>query len=178
MAKKRKRAIRRRGKYKKRSAFTPRVRRLLYAAIKADLPYKRACEICGVNMKTFESWMKEGKKQDPLNPYYQFRSYIRRIEARKEVELLAIIDKVAKGDYKIRETEISFSDKGRSWKRKTKVMNPQWKAAAWRLERKYKEDYAPLQPQDQKDKSPEEIAEGIYQATQALRNSVPMAEEA
>lgn len=158
--------------------FTPRNRRLLYAAIRAGLPYNRSCEMVGVPLKSFQYWMERGKTEGPSSAYYQFRAYIRRIEARKEAELLAVIDKVAKGDYKIRETEITFADKGRVFKRKTKIMRPEWKAAAWRLERKYKEDYAPMMPNDSKERSPEEIAEQIHAATQQLRESVPLEDEA
>lgn len=152
---------------------------MLYAAIKADLPYKRACELVGISINNFKYWMERGKADIPSSPYVAFRRYVRRIEARKEAELLAVIDKVAKGDYKVRETEISFSqDKGRTFKRKTKIMRPEWRAAAWRLERKYKEDYAPLMPNNDANQSPEEIAQGIREATMQLRNSVPTNEEA
>lgn len=156
--------------------FTPRIRRLLYAAIKADLPYTRACQLVGVKKTTFKFWLKKGKRdQDvPGSAYAAFRNYIKRIEARKEKELLAVIDKVAVGNYRIVETELTTGGKwGRIKKRKVKVMAPQWKAAAWRLERKYKEDYAPLMPNHDVQRSPEEIASAIYEATQNLQNSVP-----
>ena len=95
------------------------------------------------------------------------------------MELLAVIDKVAVGDYKIRETEITFHpDKGRSFKRRTKIMRPEWKAAAWRLERRYKEDYAPLMPQSDAGRTPEDIAQGIRSAMTTLEQSVPFEEEA
>jgi hypothetical protein len=157
--------------------LTPRVRSLLYAAVKADIPYKRACEMIGVPFRSFRYWMEEGKTAPYRSPYSCFRRYIRRIEARKEAELLGIIDKVAKGDYKVRETEIAFTPKGRLFKRKTKIMRPEWKAAAWRLERKYRDEYGQTDPGILKTKTPDEIASDIYNATLALESSVPTEEE-
>jgi len=171
------RQLRRRHTGRQRN-FTPRVRTLLYAAIRADLPYKRACEICGVNYRNFNYWMQRGKTDPEHSIYTQFRRYIRRIEARKEIQLLEVIDKVAVGNYKIREMEISFSpDKGRSWKTKTKIIRPDWKAAAWRLERKYRDDYGQFDPTVITSKSPEEIAQEIRDATLELERSVPTEEE-
>lgn len=158
--------------------FTPRVKALLYAAVKAGLPYKRACEICGVSYRNFSYWMNRGKEGPDWDTYVCFRRYIKRIEARKEKELLEVIDKVAVGNYKVRETEITFSEsKGRTFKRKTKIIRPEWKAAAWRLERKYREDYAPALLNADAARTPEEIAEGIRQASQMLEQSVPTEEE-
>ena len=158
--------------------FTPRVRRLLYAAIKADLPYKRACEIVGVDINNFKYWMERGKEDKPYSPYTQFRRYIRRIEARKEKELLSVIDEIAVGKFKIREIEVGFSDKnGSTFKRKIKTAIPQWKAAAWRLERKYPETYYLNPIKDLQENTPEDIAKGIRDATLALQNSVPSYEE-
>ena len=174
------RQIRRR-RYGRQRGFTPRKRRLLYAVLeKTDLPYKRACELVGISYQTFAYWMQRGKVEDePLNTIHvAFRARIKRIEARKEAELLCVIDKVAVGDYKVRETEISFHpDKGRSYKRKTKVIRPDWKAAAWRLERKFPDQYF-LKDDSNKGKTPEEIASQIRQASEALWGSVPISEEA
>lgn len=165
--------IKRRYPKKPDRLFTPRVRKLLYAAIRAGLPYRRACGVIGVDYGTFSSWLTQGKKVGPENGYYQFLQYIRRIEARKEAELLAAIDMIAIGNNIVRETEISFSEKGRSFRRKTRTTLPNWRAAAWRLERKYKKDYAPVLPQELNQSNPEEIAENIYYATMQLRESVP-----
>jgi len=158
--------------------FTPRVRRLLYAAIEAGLPYNRSCEITGVNYSNFKYWMQRGKTDPESSPYTQFRRYIRRIEARKEAELLSVIDKVAEGGYHVKEREIKFfADKGREVRIKTKTILPNWKAAAWRLERKFPEEYY-LKDNDNKERTPEDIAESIQAAYQNLENSVPLEEEA
>ena len=158
--------------------FTPRVRRLLYAAIEAGLPYNRSCEITGVNYQNFKYWMQRGKSDPVSSPYTQFRRYIKRIEARKEAELLAVIDKVAEGEYKVKEREIQFHpDKGRSIKIKTRTILPNWKAAAWRLERKFPDEYY-LKDNESKERTPEEIAESIHAAFTSLENSVPEEEAA
>lgn len=173
----RQRTIRRRWGYsrdRRVRSFTPRVRRLLYAAIEAGLPYNRSCEIVGVKYSNFKYWMDRGKTDPESSPYTQFRRYIRRIEARKEKELLRVIDKAAEGGSSVKEREITFHpDKGRTVKIRTKALLPNWKAAAWRLERKFPDEYYLKDKESNSDKSPEEIAESICAAVASLENSVP-----
>ena len=172
------RTIRRRLQQRSRS-FTPRARRMLYAAIRTGLPYKRACEICGVKYANFKYWMERGKTDPDHSAYTCFRRYVKRIEARREADLLEVINKVAIGNYKVRETEISFHpDKGQTFKRKTKVIRPDWKAAAWYLERKYRDEYGHIDPNANIGRTAEDIAADIHRATQALEASVPIGDAA
>jgi hypothetical protein len=157
--------------------FTPRARRIIYAGLRAGLSCDRVCDVVGIKRSVFTQWLKLGREEGPESAYYQFLQYVRRIEAQKEKDLLNAIDRVAVGNFRIRETEVSISSKGRFFKRKTKTALPNWKAAAWRLERKWKKEYAPLMPNETAQSSPEEIAQDIYDATMQLRNSIPMEEE-
>lgn len=174
------RSIRRRWGYtrgRRIRNFNPRVRRMLYASIEAGLPYNRACEICGVNYPNFQYWMRRGRTDPEISPYTQFRRYIKRIEARKESELLQVIDRAAEGGAAVREREITFSpDKGRTIRIRKKVLLPNWKAAAWRLERKFPDEYY-LQDKDESSRTPDQIAEDIREAYDTLENSIPMVDE-
>lgn len=157
-----------------RADFVPRKKKLLYKALEAGLPITRACELVGMKWKNYITYTQRGKEDGASNQAYRaFREKIKRIETRKEKTLLEVIDKIAEGNYKIREIEVSVDKHGfRSYKRKTRLPRPEWKAAAWRLERKYPEEYAPKFA-DGESTSPEEIARELKEAADNLFGSIP-----
>lgn len=89
---------------------------------------------------------------------------------------MGIIEKVAQGEYKIHDVEITLDKNGRSFKRRTRTARPEWKAAAWRLERLYPEDYG-QRIEDLSALTAEEIAHDIKQASDVLFGSVPVSDE-
>jgi hypothetical protein len=157
-----------------RADFVPRKKRLLYKALEAGMPVTRACDLVGMKWKNYLTYIGRGKESGASNQAYRaFLAKIKRIEARKEKFLLEVIDKVAEGNFKIREIEVSVDKHGfRSYKRKTRQPKPEWKAAAWRLERRYPEEYAP-KTVDGDATSPEEIARELKAAADTLFGSIP-----
>lgn len=156
--------------------FKPRIRRLLYKALEAGLPQNRACDLVGLSWNTFNRWCDIGRVSSGANAYKAFYERIKRIEARREARLLGIIEKVAQGEYKIHDVEITLDKNGRSFKRRTRTARPEWKAAAWRLERLYPEDYG-QRIEDLSALTAEEIAHDIKQASDVLFGSVPVSDE-
>ena len=116
--------------------------------------------------------MKKGL--DPDNPIYKaFRAKIKSFQAQHERDALRIISKVAEGGYKKTETRITMGPKGREVMRKVSEIAPTWQAAAWFLERRYKEEYGkePFDPLSKK--TPVEVAAEIKQAADSMFDSVP-----
>ncbi len=152
--------------------FNRRIRNLIYEALRARLPIARACELAGVTRDSYHKWMQKG--EDPINfpVHAAFRRRIKEIQADHEREALRIIRKVAKGNYKVTETSIETSPKGHTIKRVTKTKAPVWQAAAWYLERRLKEHYS-KDATETDERTPEEIAQQIKNAADALFESVP-----
>ena len=94
-----------------------------------------------------------------------------------EYESLDIIRKAARGGGRIVETKITVGPKGREITKTRRTQSPNWQAAAWWLERRYKEDYGrdPLDKEKEK-RDVEDIALEIKQAADALFRSVPLEE--
>lgn len=154
------------------SRFNRRTRYIICEAIKARLPIVRACELAGVARDTYHAWMKKGEDPIKYPKHAIFRANIKEIQADSEREALRIIRKVAKGNYKVTETSIETSPKGHTIKRTTKTKAPVWQAAAWYLERRLREHYG-REASEQDNRSPEEMAQEIKNAADALFESVP-----
>ncbi len=154
------------------SKFTRRTRYIIYEALRARLPIVRACELAGVARDTYHVWMRNGEDPIKYPKHAQFRKRVKEIQADSEREALRIIRKVAKGNYKVTETSIETSPKGHTIKRVTKTKAPVWQAAAWYLERRLREHYG-KDAIEQDDKTPEEMAQEIKNAADALFESVP-----
>ena len=167
------RRIRRRPDPPQNFKFTRLVRAVIYKGLEARLPISRCVELAGISFVTYREWMKRGT--DPDEPIYRaFRQKVKQLQADKEREALYIINKVAKGGYKVTETKVSLGPKGQEIQRKTSTKAPTWQAAAWFLERRYKEEYGrdPIDPLSKK--TPAEYAAEIKQAHDDLWGSVPL----
>ncbi len=156
--------------------FTRLVRTVVYRALEARLPVSRAVELAGISFVTYREWMKRGATgEEPI--YTAFRRKVKTLQAQHEKNSLAIIDKIARGGYKVTETKVTLDPKGQTISRKRSEALPKWQAAAWFLERRHKEDYGrdPIDPLSKK--TPSEIAAEIKEAADDLFNSVPNAPE-
>lgn len=152
--------------------FTRSKRRILVEALRHGVSIKRACGLAGISETTYRSWLEIGK--DKTRPsYHHFRKQIKRIDYEIEKEALRVIRSAYRGGKKITETKIVQGAKGTEITRVEKEIAPSWQAAAWRLERKYIEDYGRNRKEDIQDRSPEEMAHDIKQAADVLFNSVP-----
>jgi hypothetical protein len=129
------------------SKFTPAVREALINAITAGLTYTHACSIVGIEYNTFNEWRKKGAKLDERDAdgYYDFHEALTRAESNASTAMMATVRKVAQG-YSIKRP---FTDRaGRLITDKDgkpvlfdDPILPDWRAAAWWLERRYPEEY-------------------------------------
>jgi len=156
--------------------FNRRKRKIIVNTIERRLPIKRAVELAGINYSTYREWMDKGK--DKRNPVHRrFRFQVKRAEAKAELEALDIIRKASIGGGKIKETKITVGGKNEGYSKTVKERGPVWQAAAWYLERKWKEDYGRDIPPQDTEKSAEERAQEIKQAADKLFESVPTEDE-
>lgn len=153
--------------------FNPRTKKLIYKCYEAGIPSaKRIAEIVGIDNSILSTWLDWGK--DPAYPaHYAFRQKIMRIQSRREAEMLDMIEKCARGGFRIKETSVKISHKGREVKKRVRESAPQWQAAAWRLERWLPDDYGLKPANMNNDANAEDLAMEIQKAAAALDASVP-----
>lgn len=113
--------------------FTRRHRSIIYRAIDHRLPLKRACELAGITFATFRNWMIKGKDESEII-YSRFRSIVKSIQTKHEIEALDVIKKAQRGEIPIVETKIVRGPRGKEITRIRKKV-PQYQAAIWFLER-------------------------------------------
>lgn len=95
------------------SKLTPEAQQRIAQAIEVGATYELAAQYGGVHYDTFRRWMERGE-QAKSGAYFEFYEAIKQAEGKAAIKWLALIDKAAA------ET---------------------WQAAAWKLERRYPEDY-------------------------------------
>ncbi|WP_414469279.1 hypothetical protein [Methanobacterium sp. ACI-7] len=96
------------------SKLTPEIQKDIVNLIKAGNYVDITCVIVGINKSTYYDWMKRGKESRRPNRYRTFYEEVTKAHAICEARLVAIISK-AEETY--------------------------WKAAAWKLERRYPEKW-------------------------------------
>ena len=170
-----KRKIKRRsGIERKGRAFTRRKRFIIYEALRAGLPIYRATSLANIGGDTYRKWMQKGKDKN-RRIHYDFRKRVQSIQAGIEREKLDIIRRAAEGGEKVVETKITIGPKGKEITKTRKTLSPNWQAAAWFLERRYKEDYGrEIFDKRGKDKDAEELAREVKEAADALFKSIPL----
>lgn len=105
------------------SKLTPEVQEKICEGIRMCLPFELAVQRVGIHKDTFYEWLKRGKAEEGI--YSAFSDAVKKAEADAALESLAIIKRAALGH-----TPKKGQEKG------------QWQAAAWLLERRYKEFFA------------------------------------
>lgn len=101
----------------RRSKYTPETVDKLTQAIRLGATYKLACDYAGIGERTFYDW---------LAAHPQFSQDIKQAEGEGAIKHLANIDRAANG----------IKNANGDW-----VELPDWKASAWKLERRYPEMY-------------------------------------
>ena len=163
---------------KRRRKFTRQNRKLIYEAIHTGLPISKAIGLTGLDRSTYYRWMKKGKDyQYPV--HMRFRNAVMRIQAKLEIEKLNIIRDVAQGKYKIKKTRVKSSQNGNiEIVRIVKTKAPDWKAAAWFLERRFPDEYGRKKQLNNaaipEEKNPEKNVAQIKQALDVMFSSVPI----
>lgn len=169
------RIIKRRVVNKKAShlKFNRRKILIICAGVANRLPLARAAALAGISHKTVYEWMAKGKDPYTHPSHYIFRKKVKRIQAQIEQESLDIIRAAQKGGAKILDTSISFGPRGTEIKKRTKTLAPSWTAAAWFLERRYKEHYG-KDPTVEQERTPEDFAQEVRNVAKELFDSVPI----
>jgi transposase len=105
----------------RKTKLTEAVQQELYNAIAGGNTHETACALAGIATSTFYEWINKGEKAKS-GAYNNFYDQIRKAEALAEAKRIEIIRKAGEG-------KGVFEDK------------PDWKAAAWYLERRYPEKW-------------------------------------
>jgi hypothetical protein len=111
---------------------------------------------------------------DPTNTkYFNFRFRVKAVESQRELDALHVIKRAADGGYKVRKTKVKQTSKGDIEHERTETtLAPVWHAAAWYLERKNKGEWG--RDKVIEDRTAEEFAREIKDATDALFNGIPL----
>jgi transposase len=99
--------------------LTPAIQKNLVESIGVGAAYEDACNYTGISYQTFRNWMKAGEEAflrgDPTGQFFEFFEAIKKAEGRNVLRCMVKIERAAsEGD---------------------------WRAAAWKLERRYPERY-------------------------------------
>ena len=125
----------------RRLKLTPELQAKVFQATRAGATDPMVCEFVGISLASFYEWQalgREGKK-----PYSEFLEGLTSARAECGVLDLATISKAARG------TRVTYPDvliehpDGRLEKRPGRIEEKpgDWRAAAWRLERRYPKDF-------------------------------------
>ena len=94
------------------NSYTEEVAAQIVGYITGGLYITAACELAGISRQTYYNWQRRGQKGEA--PYDDFLKRVREAEAKAEARLSTHIEKMAADD---------------------------WRAAAWKLERRFPDKY-------------------------------------
>jgi transposase len=103
----------------RKGKYTPQVVARLVRAVRMGSTYGLACKFAGIGERTFFTWMadaREARETGAKSKYSNLLEEIERAEGEAAVRWLAVIEKAA-------------------------VDDGDWRASAWRLERRYPDEY-------------------------------------
>lgn len=139
----------------------PNVRKGLIDATRAGVPVKTAAESVGISDRTLRDWMLRGHDEqnrlddqrangvedpqpDPLNAmYYELYRDIMQARSAAAVRNVANVQKASNGGFIVEETKRRYRDDSGQWVEETTVKRapPDWRAAAWYLERQHRDQF-------------------------------------
>jgi hypothetical protein len=118
-------------------------------AIEHGAYYKQAAEFAGIDYTTFNNWMKRGENAEEGTEYFNFFHAVKEAEGKAAVGNLMLITLAAQ--------------------------NGNWQAAAWKLERRYPEEYAkrmeikaPVEDRPNNEMSKDELIRKLQESEKAL----------
>ena len=157
---------------KRRRKFNATTRNQIYAALEAEIPVKRAVKLAGIDYSTYRTWLKKGL--DSNYPVHAaFRRRINKILANIEMKKLRTIQKAAEG-YLQRDKKVKISKRGKTTIITIRDVAPDWKAAAWILERRYPERYGKAILQNLPDTDTYALAADVKFNFDTLIESIPV----
>lgn len=122
-----------RRKKNSRTFFTRTRQRIIYEALRKNLPLTRAAELADISYSAFRQWMVKGR--DPHRSYYnRFRRKVKKILAEREKEALQVIRAAGIGGDRIVERKIVNGPRGKETTIYKKRTQRDWKAASRYLE--------------------------------------------
>jgi hypothetical protein len=154
--------------------LTRRRRKIFFDALALGMTRKAACALSGISTRSFSKYMDKG--QNPTNTkYFNFRFQVKAIEANRELDALHVLARAANGGYVVKKTKVKQTSKGDMEHEHTETtLAPQWHAAAWYLERKNKGEWG--RDKVIEDRTAEDFAREIKEASDALFGNVPMSQ--
>jgi hypothetical protein len=134
----------------------PQIVKTLVEALRLGVPVSIACQGSGVSESAFYGWMQRGwaEQEERTNPDYvpnpdeqpHLDLFLTVTKARSEAAMrnVGLIQKAAQGGAVIEETTKKYRDhSGEQVEEKTlKRTGPDWRAAAWYLERAHRSEFA------------------------------------
>jgi hypothetical protein len=121
----------------------------IFYAVEQGMSYERAAEYAGVHLDTFRRWRTDGRKhyeKGVQSVQADFYVGLKNAERQGELFCLSIVNKVAKGGWKIKEEKTvektsDFEGDSTETSVTEKVAAPNWQAAMTLLERRYPKLY-------------------------------------
>lgn len=137
----------------RKSKLTPQVIRKVAAALRAGCFFKVACEYAGISESTGHLWLQIARgdrpEQRPTALQSEFLDAVKKADADAEVAAVTRIMQAAIGELLISRVTRTVTRRredgtviGVTQTVKETFMLPQWKAAAWLLERRFSERWA------------------------------------
>lgn len=125
----------------RKSKLTKEVRGSLIESTTLGLKIEDACALAGISQTSYFNWLQQGALGKSAL-YVEFLEAIKAAEPKGKQASLARIDQAGRGGGKYTETRTTHFKNGEIETVITeKEMLPDWKADAWRLERKYPEEF-------------------------------------
>ncbi len=169
------------GRIGRPTKLRPDIQRRIVKALEAGAYIETAAAMVGIGKTTFYDWLRRGAKElerletekdvdssPEETPYLVFHQAIEQAQAMAERRCLDVMDRAARGETQTVET---VDASGQTVKKTTAVRRypPQWKAAAWRLERKFPERWGNRRSQPEETAPPLTLAPEIDLAKLTLK---------